>query len=161
MDLHTVEKISTILQARQETLSVAESVSAGLMQTAFSSGESASSYFQGGITTYNLGQKARHLQLNPIHGDQYDCVSSYSAKCMAENCCHLFLSEWAIGITGYASLVPDKGITSLYAYYSIAFNGKEVANRKINADAQQNPYQAKIFYVNQVIREMENALLKK
>ncbi|MBC9914620.1 CinA family protein [Chitinophaga varians] len=142
----------TILINRQQTLAVAESVTAGMLQVAFSSADKAVEYFQGGITAYNLGQKARHLGLDPIHGQQTDCVSVETARALSENCCSLFSSHWGIGITGYASTVPEEGITELYAYYSIAADGEEMKSARITPPpGEEDPITIRYFYTNAVI----------
>lgn len=150
--LETVNRIRTILIKRQQTLAVAESVTAGMLQVAFSSADNATEYFQGGITAYNLGQKARHLGLDPIHGQQCDCVSAETARALSENCCSLFSSHWGIGITGYASTVPEKGITELYAYYSIAADGEEMKSARITPPpGEDDPVTIRYYYTNTVI----------
>ena len=61
-----VNSIKDTLQTKCETIAVAESLTAGLLQFALAAAEGASGYFQGGITVYNLGQKSRHLHIDPI-----------------------------------------------------------------------------------------------
>lgn len=152
MNLDTINRIRTILMNRRQTLAVAESVTAGMLQVAFSSADMASDFFQGGITTYNLGQKARHLHLDPIHGQQCNCVSPETARTLSENCCSLFSSHWGIGITGYASTVPEEGITELYAYYSIAADRQEMKSaRIIPPPTLEDPIAVRYFYTNTVI----------
>jgi nicotinamide-nucleotide amidase len=43
---------------------------------------------------------------------------------MAKNVCGLFLSDYGMGVTGYASLVAEQEINSLFAYVSIARKDK-------------------------------------
>src|SRR5690606_38898282 len=59
--------ISNILLKRNETIAVAESVTSGLMQVAFSSAQGAIGFYQGGITAYNIAQKYKHLNVEPIY----------------------------------------------------------------------------------------------
>lgn len=66
----TINAIKDIIIGKEETIAVAESVTAGHLQTAFSAGIEASKYFQGGITAYNAGQKARHSRVDPILCDK-------------------------------------------------------------------------------------------
>ncbi len=65
-DLKKLKKIHDTLARKKETIAVAESVTAGLLQVALAQAENASEFFQGGITVYNLGQKFRHLGVEPI-----------------------------------------------------------------------------------------------
>ena len=96
------------LISSQQTLAVAESVSAGHLQAAFSAAPDANCFFQGGITTYNLGQKTRLLDVEPIHALACDCVSQEVTEQMARKICALFLSNYGIAITGYATPCPKK-----------------------------------------------------
>jgi len=121
-DLKVINSIKDILLTREETIAVAESVTAGMLQLAFSQADDAIHFFQGGITAYNIGQKSRHLNIDPIEGDRHNCVSERTVSEMATNVCRLFSSHWGIGISGYASPVPESR-ERIYAWYAIAHNG--------------------------------------
>jgi PncC family amidohydrolase len=79
----TIDAIRNYLVGAEETIAVAESVTSGHLQAALSSGEEASKYFQGGLTAYNAGQKARHLNIEPIYADKVNCVADKIASAMA------------------------------------------------------------------------------
>ena len=78
-----LRSIRASLLKRKETVSVAESVTSGLLQSAFAAIPDASLFFQGGLTAYNLGQKAKHLAIEPIHAEKVNCVSQQIADQMA------------------------------------------------------------------------------
>ena len=118
-NLEQVNLIKSSLVAKAETIAVAESVTAGLLQFAFSAAENAKDYFQGGITTYNLGQKSRQLHVEPIHAESCDCVSEKVSEQMALHVAARFQSHWGVAITGYASPVPESG-GELFAHFSIS-----------------------------------------
>lgn len=128
-----IEQIGKILVERGQTLAVAESVTAGNLQAALSLADNAISFFQGGITTYNLGQKARHLQIDPIHAQNCNCVSSKIASGMATHVTKLFASDWGIAITGYAAPVPEFDITELFAYCAFSFKGQIIHAERLEA----------------------------
>ena len=69
IDDQELNRIKDILIRRNETLAVGESVTSGILQTAFATAMDASKFYQGGITAYNLGQKSRHLHINSIHAE--------------------------------------------------------------------------------------------
>jgi PncC family amidohydrolase len=121
------------LKGSDQTIAVAESATGGLLQAAIASAESAGDIFQGGITAYNLGQKARHLSVEPIHASSCDCVSASVARQMAVGAREMFSSDWAIAVTGYATPVPESG-NKVFAYISICCKGDEVYNQKIKVD---------------------------
>lgn len=84
------------------TLSVAESLTGGLLSNAFVKVSGASKYFQGSITCYNITQKVKHLGVDEENAKACNCVSAQTAREMAVGCCKLFDSDIAIATTGYA-----------------------------------------------------------
>ena len=143
-----INNIKDILTDREETIAVAESVTAGNLQAALSIAMEAKKFYQGGITTYNLGQKARHLNVEPIHSESVDCISEKVAHTMAVEVGRLFTSNYGIGITGYASLMPGKN--ELYAYVAVAHEGKVVYTKRLTS-AKEKPYEVQVDYTNQVL----------
>ncbi len=78
--MHLIEQpglqvIRQYMLGNNQTVAVAESVTAGLLQWAFSSIPDAAQFFQGGITAYNISQKYKHLAVEPIHASEVNCVS--------------------------------------------------------------------------------------
>lgn len=141
------------IMKRKETISVAESVTSGLIQAAFSNVPDASSFFQGGITAYNLAQKYKHLRIEPIHAMEYNCVSERVASDMAVNVCDAFNSQWGLGITGYAVPVPESG-NKLFAYCSIAYKKKLLSIHEIAPPKNTEALHAQLFYVNQLLQQL-------
>ena len=156
-DEKVINKIRDILLTQQQSVSVAESVTAGHLQVALASAESAAKFFQGGITAYNLGQKARHLQVEPLHAEQCNCVSEKIAMQMATEVSQLFTSDWGIAITGYAAPVPELSIHKLFAYYAISFRKKIVEAKAIEANTE-NPMKVQMFYVNTILKNLLSLL---
>ena len=132
-DLKLINKIKNKLVTRKQTVAVGESVTAGHLQVALSQATDAMKFFQGGITAYNLGQKARHLVVDPIHALACNCVSATIAETMAIHAAKLFSSDWGISATGYASPNPENNIKTPFAYFSISFRGKTMITEKILA----------------------------
>lgn len=149
----TITHIRDILIDREETIAAAESVTGGNLQAAFSAGVEASKYFQGGITVYNLGQKARHLNIDPILCAKANCVAQKIADAMAIEVCRLFSSDYGIGITGYASIVPECEKEGLFAYFSLAYQGKIVISVKLVSEVR-NPSEVQVEYANQVVNKI-------
>ena len=71
---------------------MAESVTAGNIQAVFSLAADAMRFFQGGITTYNLGQKTKHLGIDPIHMAACNCVSENIKLCPTMSI--VFMNDW-------------------------------------------------------------------
>lgn len=145
-------KIKRYLVQRKETLAVAESVTAGHLQAAFSMADEASIFFQGGITVYNVGQKSRHLNIDPIMALACNSVSERVSAEMAIQACLLFCSDWGIGITGYATPVPELSIKTLFAIYAIAHKGKIVQRKKVIC-RNKTAVEAQLFYTSNVLND--------
>lgn len=157
IDMEIFEKdilvqIGKYLQEKGQTIAVAESVTSGLLQFAFSNIPDAAQLFQGGITAYNVAQKFKHLQVEPIHALQVNCVSQPVAEQMAFHVCKIFGAHWGIGITGYATPVPESD-NKLFAYYAITCDGKVCAKGKLQSD-HSSPTEAQLAYTKAVLQKL-------
>lgn len=149
IDDKKLDKIHNTLVKKGETIAVAESVTTGLLQLALAQADKANEFYQGGITTYNLGQKCKHLYVEPIHAQATNCVSEKVSKEMAIHVCELFNSDWGIAVTGYATAVPESG-NKIFAFFSISHNGKIVAKGKM-APVKKEGFDAQLYYVTTII----------
>lgn len=154
----SLDSIGKILIARRETIGLAESVTAGNLQAAFSLAQDATRFFQGGITTYNLGQKARHLHIDPIAAENCNCVSPVIAQQMARRARRIFSADWGIGITGYAAPLPEWEVdTLLFAYYSIVYKQKVIEEDKLES-AVMPMKKVQDFYIQEVVNKLKNVV---
>jgi nicotinamide-nucleotide amidase len=151
-----VELIRTQLISLNETVAVAESVTAGLLQLALASAEEASRFFQGGITAYNVGQKTLQLDVEPIHALAVNCVSESIAIQMALNVCRRFRSHWGIGVTGYAAPVPESD-NEVFAWFAIAHQGKVVHVARTEGMAGSVLNNQSVF-VNSILKDFETVV---
>ena len=157
-DAKKLEKIHKALVKRNQTIAVAESVTCGLLQLTLGQAEFASEFYQGGITVYNIGQKYKHLQVEPIHAEAHNCVSEKVTAEMALHVCGLFNSDWGIGVTGYATPVPESG-NKIFAFYSIAYNKKIVAKGKLSPK-KEPPFNLQLNYTKAIIDRLQKQLTK-
>jgi nicotinamide-nucleotide amidase len=159
MELFNKKTLGTVgkkLLRKKQTVAVAESVTSGLLQLAFSSIQDAVKFFQGGVTVYNLGQKYRHLKVEPIHALSVNCVSQQVANEMAFHICDHYSSDWGIGVTGYASPVPESS-NKVFAFYAITYKNKLKAKGKITA-RKDEPIQLQLKYTNFIMQKFEKLL---
>jgi len=154
-DTRILNEIKESMMAQGESIAVAESVTSGHLQAALSSAELASKFYQGGITVYNIGQKCRHLNIDPIKCEAADCVSQEIAIDMATEVCNLFTSNWGIGITGYATPMPEKNISEPFAYFAIVHNGEVVASRKVFGKQNETAV-VQLFYVETILSALHD-----
>jgi nicotinamide-nucleotide amidase len=151
-----IQSIGNILIERQQSVAVAESVTSGNIQLELSTATDASKFFQGGITAYNLGQKSRHLHVDPISATACNCVAEHVAHEMALGVCRLFISDWGLAITGYASKVPESN-NELFAYYALAYAGRIMQSGKIEPP-DGKPAEIQSFYTKELLKEFETVL---
>lgn len=154
-----IAAIKEFMVSNGHTLAVAESVTSGHLQAAISLASEASNFFHGGITAYNLGQKSRHLHVNPIHANSCNCVSETVADEMARHAIALFSSDWSIAITGYASPVPEMGIRDLFAYYAICFRGDVVHRAKAESE-DVGQLRVQVNFANEVLKTFIETVLR-
>jgi len=145
-----LDSISAYMNRTGQTVAVAESVTSGELQSQFSTAKDAMQFFQGGITAYNITQKVRHLGVDPVHAMSCNCVSEIVSDEMSKNVIRFFNSDWGIGVTGYASPVPEKKIQELFAYVSIFHNENKVFSAVIQAENQDTVLVRK-FYSGEIL----------
>lgn len=124
-------QLSHYCQSEKLTISVAESVTSGYIQFLLSRLPDALFIFNGGLTTYNIGQKVKHINIDFIEGMRCNCVAEGIASKMALQAAQLFSSRIGLGITGYANPVPEKNVDELFAYMAISIDNKIVLIKKI------------------------------
>ena len=151
-----LERTGAKLLKKKETIAVAESVTAGLLQFAFSNVPDAAKFFQGGVTAYNIAQKFKHLKVEPLHALSVDCVSQKVATEMALQVCELYTSDWGIGITGYASPVPESN-QKVFAFYAITYKNKVKVSGKITPP-KKDPPALQLKYTEMVLHKLYLAL---
>ena len=104
-----VEQIIAYLSERGETISVAESLTAGGLANMLTSASGSSAVFVGGLTAYRNEIKSTMLEVDPKLITEYTVVSEEVADAMAEGARKVFGTTWAISTTGAAGPEPLEG----------------------------------------------------
>jgi nicotinamide-nucleotide amidase len=112
-----------LLDAPVWTLGVAESLTAGNVQTRVAATSGASNYFVGGITAYSLAQKVKHLGVDRVGAKRVNSVSADVAEQMARGACALFSADIGVATTGYAEASPKNGVADPFAWWALARRG--------------------------------------
>ncbi len=97
------------LRARGETVSTAESLTAGAVSSAIVTISGASDVFVGGITAYRDEIKISHLDVDPAILNEHSAISEEVAVAMAQGAMKSFGTTWGIGTTGVAGPNPLDG----------------------------------------------------
>lgn len=154
-----LEKISYYLRDRSEKISVAESVTSGLVQLAFSQMPCAQEFFEGGITTYTLDQKVEQLGIDYNEAKAANCVSKKITEHMAVNVASRFRTQWSVATTGYCTPVQESG-NDIYAYYAITYRGKVVLSERIELDPHIKSLEAQNYFTECLLSSLTCELKK-
>lgn len=106
---HVPSIIASLIE-RGETVSVAESVTAGGLGRALTSSPGASAVFLGGVIAYSNKVKIEHLDVDPELIELHSVVSEEVANAMAESIRKKFGTTWGIATTGVAGPGDFEGI---------------------------------------------------
>jgi nicotinamide-nucleotide amidase len=109
-----------MLEEPRLTLSAAESVTCGHVQTRVGAISGASNFFLGGVTAYTLDQKVRHLGVDRAAARRVNSVSSAIAEQMARGVCALFRSDLGVATTGYAEPSTENSVIDPFAWWALA-----------------------------------------
>jgi nicotinamide-nucleotide amidase len=99
--------IGETLKTKNQTLSVAESCTAGGLGALITSVSGSSDYFLGGIIAYNNRIKTEFLGVEPTALQTHGAVSETVAQQMAIGVQQRFQTDWAIAISGIAGPKSD------------------------------------------------------
>jgi nicotinamide-nucleotide amidase len=107
------------LQARGETVAVAESLTAGGLGHALTQAAGASKVFLGGIIAYTNVVKENILGIDPALITEFSVVSEEVANAMADAAKAKFGTTWGIATTGIAGPGDYQGIAEGTVWISI------------------------------------------
>ena len=93
------------LKKKKQTITAAESLTAGLFQATLANFSGASTIFKGGFVTYSLEEKAKMLDIPQVELEEYGVVSAFAAEKMADQARLKTKSDFGISLTGVAG--PD------------------------------------------------------
>ncbi|HCI81385.1 MAG TPA: competence/damage-inducible protein A, partial [Ktedonobacter sp.] len=93
--------VGDLLQARNQTLGVMESITGGLLSSALTDVKGSSSHFIGGLVTYSTDMK-EWMGVPKETVDRYGAVSEQTARAMAHAVRERLGTTFGIGITGVA-----------------------------------------------------------
>jgi nicotinamide-nucleotide amidase len=150
----SLEKVvGEMLRARQATLSVAESITGGLLGGRITNVPSASDYYLGGFLTYSNEMKMKLLGVPGEMLAQHSAVSEPVAKAMAEGVKSRTGSDYALAITGYAG--PDGAQVGLVFIALASPDGTEVRRVQLPGDRER----IRIFCTNTALDVLRRSLM--
>lgn len=145
-----LEFISRSLITANETISVAESVTSGLVQLAFSQMPNASMFYNGGLTAYTLPQKVKLLNIDEDEAEECDCVSENIANQMALNVAKLFNTDWSVAVTGFCTPIRSSS-HKIFSYYSFSYKGEIILSKKLELHPKTQAFNAQLYYTEFIL----------
>ena len=103
--------IVALLQERNESVAVAESITAGGLGAAITHAPGASHVFRGGVIAYTNEVKINFLGIESALIEEHSVVSEEVANAMADAAREKFGTTWGISTTGIAGPGDSQGIT--------------------------------------------------
>lgn len=145
-----LEYISHSLMTADETISIAESVTSGCLQLAFSQMPNASLFYNGGLTAYTLPQKVKLLNVEREEAEECDCVSENIARIMALNVAKMFNSDWSIATTGYSTPIRNSSY-KIFAYFAFSYKGEIILTKKLELHPKTQALNAQLYYTEFIL----------
>lgn len=147
-----LEEISENFMNCNETISIAESVTAGLLQLAFSEMNNSKLFYKGGITVHTPDKMVRLLNIDTAEIRDSNGVSGMAVDKMGCHASRIFDSEWCIATSGYCR--PERqSAYEIYAYYSISYKGTAVFSDKLEFDSKKDSMLIKSYYTEKILQK--------
>jgi PncC family amidohydrolase len=148
-----MKKIKDLLSENKLTISVAESLTGGMVQSKMAKLPGSSYFFKGGITAYDINQKVNHLGVDWKLAHLCNCVSKEVASQMSEGVAKMFGSSIGVSTTGYAEpdILHKVGVP--HAFISIWFNGLSIT-KKIIGTVEMTRTKMRTHVTNEILKEI-------
>ncbi|EHJ57333.1 competence/damage-inducible protein [Streptococcus urinalis FB127-CNA-2] len=121
------EVVFNLLKESHTTISVAESLTAGLFQSTLADFPGVSKLFFGGFITYSLKEKSKMLSINKKELEKHGVVSAYTAEKMASQARLLTKTDIGVSLTGVAGPESLEGHKAGTVFIGIATKEKTVS----------------------------------
>ena len=126
-----VTRLGSLLTSKSHTLSVAESLTGGLISTSIVGVPGVSSFFRGGVVAYGNDSKESILGVRPQTLAVHGAVSMETALEMAHGASRIFNSTMAVSATGIAGPAGGTKVKPVgLAYIAVICTGKEIVSEK-------------------------------
>ena len=112
------------------TLSIAESLTGGLVSHRITNVPGSSDYYEGGVVSYSNQAKVAHLRVHPGSLEKHGAVSSQVAREMAEGVREAFHTTFGLSTTGVAGPTGGTKKTPVGLVFVAISDGKRTGVRK-------------------------------
>lgn len=140
-------------------LSVAESLTSGLIQSIIGNISGASKFYYGGITTYSINSKINILNVDEKNANINFAVSEIVAKEMAKGVIELFNTNIGISTTGFAEKFTARTNDKEFIYQPEAYIG--ICIKRDNGNLINNSLYVSTLELNDYTRNEVRELVAK
>jgi nicotinate (nicotinamide) nucleotide adenylyltransferase len=123
--------IGDLLRENGMTLSVAESCTGGLVSDRITDVPGSSDYYEGGVVSYGVQAKAKHLGIPLKYIERYGAVSPQVAERMAEGVRKVFKTTYGLSTTGVAGPTGGTEGTPVGTVFIAVADGRRTAVEKL------------------------------
>ncbi|KAK4221120.1 putative competence/damage-inducible protein CinA [Podospora fimiseda] len=138
-----MKEILSLLSATQSTLSVAESLTGGLLAASITSVPGVSSIFRAGIISYATEIKQSHLCVNPDLIACHGVIHRDVAEQMATGVRKSTASDWGVGTTGVAGPSKQDGKDVGTVYVGVSYKDGRVWQKGFRFDGDRQEIREK------------------
>ena len=143
---------------RNLTISIAESVTGGLISSIITDTPGSSKFFLGSIVSYSDYSKNKLLHIDESILERYGAVSREVCLSMAEKVRKIFNSDYSLSVTGYAGPEPISGRVGLVYCCILGPSGYE---RVFEKNFPGSRYEVKFRTAQFILNELRAAISKK
>ena len=142
------------LKKRQKSITVAESLTAGLFQATLADFSGVSAIFNGGFVTYSLEEKSKMLDISEQELKKHGVVSEFTAQKMAEQARLKTQSDYGVSLTGVAGPDSLEGHPAGTVFIGLAHaEGTEVIKANIAGRSRADVRQIAVMHAFNLVRK--------
>jgi PncC family amidohydrolase len=123
------EKVANLLKKHNQTISVAESLTGGLICSRLTRLPGSSDFFLGGIVSYHTLVKVQQVGVDPKVIATHGVVSEETALAMADGIRKRLKSDIGLSATGVAGPDPQNGIPAGTVWVGMSVAGEQKAKK--------------------------------
>jgi len=135
--MESIKKLGHELIARQETITAAESLTAGMFLSELGGVPGISSVLPGGFVTYSAETKSSMVDVPMELINTHGVVSHEVAQAMASGARSKLNTDWAISFTGVAGPGPSDGQTEGTVFIGLAHLGDDVKSSEYHFEGNR------------------------
>lgn len=151
------QKIQKFMIENNLTVSTAESLTGGMLASAFVDNTGSSAFFNGGIVAYQdrIKNEVLCVSYNILNDPERGTVSEDCARWMAENARSVFHSDWGLSTTGFAGPSGEPGKPVGLVYMGITNGSRStVISRIFNGDRKTIREAVVLYILKQFCEEL-------